>query len=346
MKLLVISNMWPGRRKPYWGVFVADRVDAYRRLGLQVAVAANEDPRTGAWRNAAKYLLLTLRSVVAALRLRPDLIEGHFLYPTAVITHWAAAMIRRPYVLYAHGTDVGFPSGSIGTLVDRAVRHAAEVHTNSDDTKDRLAARFPGVAIRVIPPGVAIDRFPPGEMGREPIVVYAGNLEDHKGPDVLLDALAELGTDRWKCRIAGIGSRFDALREQAVELNIDDRIEWLGAVDPRDLGTVYRSARVGVLPSRRDALGQAAIECLASGTPVVVTAVGGLASVPTDGCGSVVPPEDSEALAVAIDRWLKAPIQTPTIETCRDRALDYAIDDAAALAVDRFRVIATGTASM
>ncbi len=344
MKLLVISNMWPGRRKPYWGIFVADRVDAYRRLGLQVAVAANDDPRTGAWRNAIKYLCLTIRAITTALRFRPDLIEGHFLYPTAVITHWAAAMVRRPYVLYAHGTDVGFPSGSIGRLVDRAVRHAAEIHTNSDDTRDRLTARFPGIDVRVIPPGVAIDRFPPGKTGREPIVVYAGNLEDHKGPDVLLDALAELGTDGWKCRIAGIGSRLGELREQAVELNIGDRIDWLGAVDPGDLGAVYRSARVGVLPSRRDALGQAAIECLASGTPVVVTAVGGLASVPTDGCGTVVPPEDPGALASALDQWLEGSIKAATIDVCRDRALDYALDDAAALAIDRFSVIATGSA--
>ena len=45
MKLLIVTNMWPGPAKPYFGVFVANRVDAYRKAGLEVSVAANRDPR-------------------------------------------------------------------------------------------------------------------------------------------------------------------------------------------------------------------------------------------------------------------------------------------------------------
>jgi glycosyltransferase involved in cell wall biosynthesis len=56
-----------------------------------------------------------------------------------------------------------------------------------------------------------------------------------------------------------------------------------------------------VLPSRQEAFGRVLIEAMAAGVPVIATAVGGIPEVCTDGLtGFLVPPEDAEALAVAI----------------------------------------------
>jgi glycosyltransferase involved in cell wall biosynthesis len=273
-----------------------------------------------------------------ALRRRPDVIEGHYLVPTALITAAAARISRRPYVLYAHGSDL-LPPRALGGLLARAIAGAAEIHTNSEDSRDRLEARFPGETAEVIPVGVDMARFPVGSSDRPAAIAYVGNLDEVKGPDVLLRALARIKPTEWRCRVAGVGPLGNELIVLANSLRIADRLEWLGAVSPDAVGAIYRDVRVAVVPSRRDALGQTAIEALASGTPVVVSAVGGLQSIPTAACGSVVPPDDPVVLAAAIEHWLEqAPNQT-TVTAARARAEGYDAHQLAARAAGRLRAI-------
>jgi glycosyltransferase involved in cell wall biosynthesis len=62
-----------------------------------------------------------------------------------------------------------------------------------------------------------------------------------------------------------------------------------------------RLCSVVVLPSRREAFGRVLVEAMATGVPVVATAVGGIPEVCIDGVtGLLVPPDDPDALAVAI----------------------------------------------
>jgi glycosyltransferase involved in cell wall biosynthesis len=308
MRVLVVSNMWPGPAKPYFGAFVATRVAAYRRLGAEVTVVANDDPATGTVRTPWKYASLLARSLWSALRHRPQVVEAHFLWPTAVIGRAAAGVARVPYVLYAHGSDVDVPNTLLGRRVERAVAGAAEIHTNSTDTAQRIRHRFPDAPeIVVTPPGVDLAQFSPDAVADQPgqVILFAGNLDPHKGPDVLIDALSRLGADDWSAIIVGDGELRSDLAEQAQVLGISERITWQGAVAHEALPALLRSAAVVAVPSRRDALGQVAIEALACGVPVVVSDVGGLGAVPDDACGSVVEPDDPEALARELDRWLR-----------------------------------------
>ncbi len=334
--------MWPGPRKPYFGTFVAERVAAYRRLGATVRVVANDDPRTGAGRNLVKYGGLTLRAVRAARRERPDVVEGHYLVPTAIVARLAARVAGCPYVLYAHGSDADGGGGRLGAAVAAAVRHAAEMHTNAPDTRRRLAAAFGELTVAVLPVGVDLTRFTPGGPGRDPIVLFVGNLALHKGPDVLLAALGRLGDLPWRCRMVGEGPLRPALEEAASKAGIAGRLEWVGPVPPEALPELYRTARVLALPSRRDAFGQAAVEALASGTPVVVGDVGGLAQVPDAACGTVVPPGDAEALAAALRPRLAAPLPAATVAAARARAEAFSADGFAATALERLRSVAAG----
>ena len=320
MRVLLVSNMWPGPIKPHFGVFVERRVDGYRAAGAEVSVVANADPRRGPIRTLFKYGLLAMRALVIGFRGRPDVVEGHYLVPTAALAAAVSWMIRRPLVLYVHGSDLSARFPGVGW----ALRRASVIHTNSEHTAN-LITRLPEVRcpVAVFPPGVDLSVFrPPGVMPAEPLVLFVGDLLHHKGVDVLLRGLQGLDID-WRGRIVGGGPEEPDLRELAVELGIDDRITWDGPLSHASLPAVFGGAAVVVVPSRRDALGQVAVEALACGRPVIVTDVGGLASVPTPACGEVVEADEPQALTQAIRRWLPRRSDSEVQEAAVRRAADF-----------------------
>jgi glycogen(starch) synthase len=134
-----------------------------------------------------------------------------------------------------------------------------------------------------------------------PYVFYAGALGSYKGVDVLLDAHAHL-------RGAGIDVPLVLAGLPRHDFQIDDRSGVVVVTDlpQRAVVAAWRHAAVGVVPSVvPEGFGRVAVECLAAGTPCVVSALGGLLDVVTDGVEGVhVPPGDAAALASAIRRLL------------------------------------------
>jgi glycosyltransferase involved in cell wall biosynthesis len=190
-------------------------------------------------------------------------------------------------------------------------RLAGAIVVNSKATAARLG-RIAGAAgkVIVVPNGVDPARFAPGpadpELGRAlglapavPVVGYFGRLERGKGVDVLMDAAARLH-DKLPATaflFVGDGPLRETLSVRAAAVGVPAC--FAGYRD--DVAALLRLCAVVVLPSRQEAFGRILIEAMASGVPVVATAVGGIPEVCTDGVtGLLVPPEDPDALAVAI----------------------------------------------
>ncbi|NIA24094.1 MAG: glycosyltransferase [Gammaproteobacteria bacterium] len=318
MRILLISNMWPGARKPHFGIFVRQRVDAYRAGGADVVVVANSDPRHGLWA-LWKYTVLLGRVLATAARRRPDVIEAHYLVPTALFGWIAGKLTHRPYALYAHGSDVDGRLPALDFVVDRA----ALILTNADATARKLEERFSSLpGIRVVPPGVDLSRFAQVQRAESeyPTVGFLGDLVQHKGVDVLLDAVAAMSPQP-RLLVGGDGPERAALHRRAAERGVD--AQWLGAVRPDQVPSFFSHIDVAAVPSRRDALGVVAVEALAAGVPVVVSRVGGLAGVPTPDCGVAVPPDDPEALRTSLRAWLDTRGDPQVIAAARRRAADF-----------------------
>lgn len=132
-------------------------------------------------------------------------------------------------------------------------------------------------------------------------IFYAGALGVHKGVDVLLDAHQRL-------RGAGIDIPLVLAGLPRDDFPIGDRLGVTVAtnVPMPDVLAAWRHAVVGVVPSVvPEGFGRVAVECLAAGTPCVVSALGGLLDIVTDEVeGLHVPPGDAPALAAAIRRIL------------------------------------------
>lgn len=130
-------------------------------------------------------------------------------------------------------------------------------------------------------------------------------LDYHKGIDVLLRALSVLSGRKPRLDIVGRGLEEGALRRLASELNLGDRVRFLGLLDRPGVAAILAGASAFVLPSRSDNLPLAILEAMQAGLPIVATRVGGIPEEIRDGEeGLLVPPEDPEALAAALKEVL------------------------------------------
>ena len=130
-------------------------------------------------------------------------------------------------------------------------------------------------AERVVP----ISRATFGTPSDVPVVVAAGRLHPNKGFDVLLDAMAQVPKAHlW---LAGSGPLDSALKAQAGQLGIADRVHFLGWRG--DAISLIAAADVLVCSSRLEPLGNVVLEGWAQGTPVVAAAAKGPDSLIDEG---------------------------------------------------------------
>src|SRR5438128_1601362 len=145
MRILLVSQMYPGPQDPDLGTFVRDLERALEARGHELERAVL-DHRAGGKRRYAQLALTTIR---AARRFRPDVVYAHFLVPTGLI---AALASRAPLVVTAHGRDVR----NVGTIpgvraaTALVVRRATTVIAVSDYLRRELEAKVPEARAKTV----------------------------------------------------------------------------------------------------------------------------------------------------------------------------------------------------
>ena len=134
-------------------------------------------------------------------------------------------------------------------------------------------------------------------------------LEPRKGQETLLEALAQLrheGKDI-ELTIVGDGPARGDVERRAAELGLTDVVTFVGALGQDEVGSFYRSADVFCLPSFSEGVPTVLMEAMASGLPVVATAIMGVPELVQDGCGLLVPAGRPDSLAEALERLISDP---------------------------------------
>ncbi len=141
--------------------------------------------------------------------------------------------------------------------------------------------------------------------GRFPVIVAIGRLVPAKGYAYLIEAAAQLRARYPSLQVLVIGEGPLALQlaRQIQAAGLGDTVHLTGL--RQDIPFILHQAHLLVLPSLREGLPMVALEAMAAGLPVVATDVGGNREAIADGqTGLLVPPEDPEALAEAIQALL------------------------------------------
>jgi len=268
-RVLVLTSVPPiSERREMDGVIV-DYVRAWRFLGFP-------------W-----FGLSDLVRTVRELRPTFALLYGPSPYdPIAAIV---LRLLRCPFVaVYQADFNERRLAARLATWLHNtlALRAAHAIACTTQRMAERLAAR--GFSTRTIlaTPGVD-ERFFEGAIGEgDGAMLFVGALDDghaYKRLDLLLDAVALLSAEdaSVRLRVVGDGNRRALAERRARDLNIVDRVEFLGAVDDDALAREYSSASVFVLPSptTQEGFGLVCLEAMASGLPVVCSVNAGAAGM-------------------------------------------------------------------
>ena len=312
MRILLVTQMWPGPTDPDLGSFLVPLTRELEALGHEVEVVAIE--RRGGSR--AKYARLTRDAVAAARRRRPDVVFAHVLFPAGAAGAAASVAARAPLVVMAHGQDVANLGVMLGvtTATRGVVARARALIANSRWLAHRLVAQIPaaGGKLEVADCGVDLEAFAPraaaearselGWEGEGPAFVCVGSLIDRKNVIRLAAAFERLG--RGRLAFVGDGPLRGALEGRR-------RVRVVGRVAQSEVPRWIAAGDVLCQPSLIEPFGQATLEGMAMERSVVATTVGGPPEYVTADGGVLVDPGDTDAIAVGLEAAAALPSPNP-----------------------------------
>jgi glycosyltransferase involved in cell wall biosynthesis len=201
---------------------------------------------------------------------------------------------------------------------------SAVIATSTDEARELAAYGIPPDSVHLIPCGVDVGTFrPDGPVAvrrDRPRVLTIGRLVPRKGVDTVIEALCHVPDV--ELVVAGGPPRADLdrdpealrLRRLAQARGVASRVLFAGRVARDRMPAVIRSADVVVSVPWYEPFGITALEAMACGVPVIVSAVGGHLDTVTDGVtGLHVPPRSPGALAGRLRRLLSDPRLGPSL---------------------------------
>lgn len=317
------------------------------RFGTRAAMARTPrlEVREGIEVRHPRYLVvpkvgMTIAPLLLAMGARPavqamiregfefDLVDAHYYYPDGVAAALLARWFDRPFVVTARGSDINLLTRY--ALPRRQMRWAMSRAAASIGVSEALSGRLrqlgsPPDRVVTLRNGVDTSSFKPEprlearsrlRVDGEPLLLVVGNLLPVKRPELALQALRLVQAKCPGARLCfvGDGPMRRELSQLASQLGLEGAVMFVGAVSQKELPGWYSAADLMILASSREGWPNVLLECMACGTPVVASRVGG---VPEIVCaphlGEVLDIDGAATLADAVFRVLASRLDRQAI---------------------------------
>lgn len=309
LHVLTLTPFYPSDYDEAAGCFVAEPLEALAKTGVVNTVFAAQPAyrkrlraRDSGWHaewlrylslpgglglpTAGAFLFARIVGRVRELRKlgQIDLVHAHAPLPGGHAALLLSMELGVPYVVSVHGLDAFSTkqvSGRAGDwcrkISQRVYRSSRRVICVSERVREQVLEGAGTCRTSVVYNGVDPELFSPGtESGTEPsdgrlIILSVGNLIPIKGHDVLIRAVASLVAKfpLLTLEIIGDGPEHDRLQALARQLQIGDRVHFLGRRSRLQVASAMRQCTLFALPSRYEGLGCVYLEAMASGKPVI-----------------------------------------------------------------------------
>jgi glycosyltransferase involved in cell wall biosynthesis len=219
--------------------------------------------------------------------------------------------LRRPYVLTLHTSHflMRAKKPAWRPILRKIIGGADYLLATSEEIRQVALDLYAHPRSEVMTNAVDTERFAPAvEPGpRQPRrLIVPRRLFPKNGVEYFVRAMPLiLRAMDVEARIVGDGPERESLRRLAGELDVADRIQFLGACPNERMPGLLGEAELAVIPSLMEATSIAALEAMSCGLPVAASAVGGLPEIIDPHVGALFPPRDPEALANAVVELLR-----------------------------------------
>ena len=293
-----------------------------------------------------------------------DVVHSHYWLSSWVGRELSRAM-EVPHVVTFHTLGLIKMQSRAGE-VEPAERPVVEAEVMA--TADRIIAFSPherdamvrlygadAGKVSLVPCGVDLAMFRPLDqesvrdrlgLNGEKVLLYVGRIEPLKGLELLVETAAQLDSGE-SVRVLVVGAdanggrEMDRVKQLAKERDLEDRIDFIGQVDHKELPLYYNAADVCVVPSYYESFGLVALESMACGTPVVATRVGGLSTIIHHGrTGYLKSWRCPEAFANSVEMIISSDgLQQSMGEAARKRAEGMGWDNVAAMVWNEYAAL-------
>ncbi|HCL5534110.1 glycosyltransferase [Citrobacter werkmanii] len=234
----------------------------------------------------------------------PDVMHVHSLDRAGFLAYAISKKYNIPYIVTEHSTAFArsLISESKRKRLLNVVSSARKQLAVSQPFSELLNSTFPNSSW-VYLPNIVSDKFLEASEVKEKndnifTFINICMLTEKKRVDNLIKAFSLLNKkyNNIRLKIGGDGVCRNELEELAIELNADNKVEFLGALTRDEVFTQINQADAFVLSSEYETFGVVLIEALALGKPVVATRCGGPESIVTDESGVLVEKNSVSAL--------------------------------------------------
>jgi phosphatidylinositol alpha-1,6-mannosyltransferase len=255
------------------------------------------------------------------------------------VTAWLLKLITGiPYLCYVHGEDVetAATSGEHNLMVKQVCKHADILICNSQNSanivqrldyaqNDKIQVLHPGVdSITFIP--AAPDPIFQQNVGWQDrkVVITVGRLQERKGQDMMIRALAELVEDMPDIlyAIIGRGDCREALEELSNSLSLQQHVMFMDELSDEQMIQCYQQCDVFILPNRTinndiEGFGMVLVEAQSCGKVVIAGDSGGTReTMKLNESGYIIDCAQPSLIAQTVKRLLDNPDKLKAMGTC------------------------------
>jgi len=341
--VLTLTPFYPSERDDSSGCFISEPLDAVAQTGVANTVLALQPfyrerlrgresgvpaewlryfsfpggfglPTAGGF--AFARIVGRVRELQRAHRI--DLIHAHAPLPCGHAAMLLNSELGIPYLVSVHGLDA-FSTKQVGgragewcrRISQRVYRGSRRVLCVSERVREQvLQGTRSAWRTSVVYNGVDPELFSPANepASGAPVVLCVGNLLPIKGQAVLIRAIASIAPDFPTLGLEFIGQGPELPRLQALleQLEIGERVRFLGRQSRAQVAEAMRRCTVFALPSTYEGLGCVYLEAMSAGKPVIGCRGQGIGEIIRHGSnGFLVGPDNERELALALTLLLR-----------------------------------------
>lgn len=281
MKILVVSNMYPSKKYPSYGIFVKNYCNQLEELGINYDTAVMKKG-SNIIMKMLRYILFYVTTFVKCVVRRYDVVYIHYASNSSIPVLWANKIRKINVYTNVHGSDVvpeNKKQEKLQKYTRRIIDKSTKVITPSEYFKEYVCKKYNVTEDKVcVSYSGGIDSkvfYKHKDKTKKDILVmgYVGRISYGKGWDTLLKACSHICEKKYKLLMVGSGPMSSEMDKLISELGIRDNIEIFPLLEQNKLRDIYNEIDVFVFPTEREgeSLGLVAVEAMACGTPVIAS---------------------------------------------------------------------------